>query len=293
MWNFHKIESDLPQMEQVNCFSTTNELYAALRKNYVDAIAGHEAMLSSLVQDSEGAYRMLKESPYTSEVGVAFQKGTHEKVAANLTETLKEMQDEGITGEIVTKDDKKLNNTLNETFDFVKNRIERYETYNTNDQVKSLVRLMDKTTELSRVIAQERILSAEMLDEYAREQRLTGILVLDQKLKVIVQSAEDGDTMPLWQKLIESEYVRDIADHPKKTYTTRLRNDGKIYDFAAVARQDTAGILIAYAQKEEGDMLSRAHQDELIRQVISEPFQEAYREFINISTVAVWKNVRR
>ena len=256
MWNFHKIESDLPQMEQVNCFSTTNELYAALRKNYVDAIAGHEAMLSSLVQDSGGAYRMLKESPYTSEVGVAFQKGTHEKVAADLTETLKEMQDEGITGEIVTKDDKKLNNTLNETFDFVKNRIERYETYNTNDQVKSLVRLMDKTIELSRVIAQEGTLSAEMLDEYAREQRLTGILVLDQKLKVIVQSAEDGDTMPLWQKLIESEYVRDIADHPEKTYTTRLRNDGKIYDFAAVARQDTAGILIAYAQKEEVNELN-------------------------------------
>lgn len=99
----HKIESELPQMEQVNCFSTTNELYAALRKNYVDAIAGHEAMLSSLVQGSEGAYRMLKESPYTSEVGVAFQKGTHEKVAVDLTETLKEMQDEGITGEIVTK----------------------------------------------------------------------------------------------------------------------------------------------------------------------------------------------
>ena len=42
----HKIASDLPQMGQVNCFSTTNELYAALRKNYVDAIAGHEAMLA-------------------------------------------------------------------------------------------------------------------------------------------------------------------------------------------------------------------------------------------------------
>ena len=99
----HKIESDVPQMEQVNCFSTTNELYAALRKNYTDAIAGHEAMLGSLVQDGEGAYRMLEESIYTSELGIAFKKGTHEEVAADLTETLKEMQDEGITEEIVTK----------------------------------------------------------------------------------------------------------------------------------------------------------------------------------------------
>lgn len=65
---------------------------------------------------------------------------------------------------LTASDNKKLNSTLNETFDFAKTRIERYEIYNTNDQVKSLVRLMDKTTELSRVIAQEDNLSEEMLD---------------------------------------------------------------------------------------------------------------------------------
>ena len=43
----------------------------------------------------------------------------------------------------------------------------------------------------------------------------------------------------------------DIAKHPQKTYTTRLRNEGKLYDFAAVARQDAAGIVITYMQKEE------------------------------------------
>ena len=152
---------------------------------------------------------------------------------------------------LTASDNRRLNSTLNETFDFVKTRIERYEIYNTNDQVKSLVRLLDKTTELSRVIAQEGNLSAEMLDEYAREQRLTGILVLDQHLNVVEQTVNDGDARPLWQKLIESDYVRDITEHPEKTYTTRLRNEGKRYDFAAVARQDTPGILIAYAQKEE------------------------------------------
>ncbi len=99
----HNIDSDLPQMEQVNCFSTTNELYAALRKSYVDAIAGHEAMLNSLVQDGEGSYRMLEESIYTSKLGIAFKKGTHKKLTEELTETLKEMQGEGITEKIVIK----------------------------------------------------------------------------------------------------------------------------------------------------------------------------------------------
>ena len=69
---------------------------------------------------------------------------------------------------LTARDNNKLNSTLDETFDFVKNRIESYEIYNTNDQVKSLVRLLDKTTELSRVIEQEGNLSTEMLDEYAR-----------------------------------------------------------------------------------------------------------------------------
>ena len=145
---------------------------------------------------------------------------------------------------LTASDNKNLNSTLNETFDLAKTRIVRYESYNTNDQVKSLVRLMDKTTELSRVIAQEDNLSEEMLDEYANEQRLTGILVLEQNLKVTEQTAKDGDAMLLWQKLIESDYVCDIAKYPQKTYTTRLRNEGKLYDFAAVARKDAAGRVI-------------------------------------------------
>ena len=99
----HNIKSDLPQMQQVNCFSTTNEIYAALRKSYVDAIAGHEAMLGSLVKEGKDAYRMLDESIYKSELGVAFKKGTHEEVATDLTETLKKLQREGITEKIVTK----------------------------------------------------------------------------------------------------------------------------------------------------------------------------------------------
>ena len=54
-------------------------------------------------RDGEDAYRMLDESIYTSELGIAFKKGTHKEVAQELTETLEEMRNEGITEEIVTK----------------------------------------------------------------------------------------------------------------------------------------------------------------------------------------------
>ena len=145
----------------------------------------------------------------------------------------------------------KLNDTLDETISFVKSRINRYEIYNANDRVKSLVRLLDKSEELSRVLDAEHDFTAQDMDNYAKQQRLTGVLVLDEELNVSIQTTQDYDAMSLWKKLIDSKYVRDILESPSKTYMTRLRNEGNIYDFAAVARQDTPGILIAYAKKEE------------------------------------------
>lgn len=145
----------------------------------------------------------------------------------------------------------KLNDTLDETISFVKSRINRYEIYNANDRVKSLVRLLDKSEELSRVLDAEHDFTAQDMDNYAKQQRLTGVLVLDEKLNVSIQTTQDYDAMSLWKKLIDSKYVRDILESPSKTYMTRLRNEGNIYDFAAVARQDAPGVLITYAKKEE------------------------------------------
>ena len=145
----------------------------------------------------------------------------------------------------------KLNDTLDETISFVKSCISRYEIYNANDRVKSLVRLLDKSEELSRVLDAEHDFTALDMDNYAKQQRLTGVLVLDEKLNVSIQTTQDYDAMSLWKKLIDSKYVRDILESPSKTYMTRLRNEGNIYDFAAVARQDAPGVLITYAKKEE------------------------------------------
>lgn len=145
----------------------------------------------------------------------------------------------------------KLNDTLDETISFVKSCISRYEIYNANDRVKSLVRLLDKSEELSRVLDAEHDFTAQDMDNYAKQQRLTGVLVLDEKLNVSIQTTQDYDAMSLWKKLIDSKYVRDILESPSKTYMTRLRNEGNIYDFAAVARQDAPGVLITYAKKEE------------------------------------------
>lgn len=98
-----KIPSDLPAAGQVSSFATTEDMFAALRKGYVDAVCGHEALLAGWIDTETIAYRLLDESPMKSELGVAFAKGTHAELSAALTQTLEQMQYECTTGRILEK----------------------------------------------------------------------------------------------------------------------------------------------------------------------------------------------
>ncbi len=97
----HIDESSLPEVKYVNSFVSTEDLFASIRKGYVDAISGHEALINELTKS--GKYRLLEESPYTSELGVAFKKGTHVEVVEALNTALEEMKDDGSFTSIVTK----------------------------------------------------------------------------------------------------------------------------------------------------------------------------------------------
>ena len=98
-----EISSLLPEVKQVNSFETTEDMFAALRKGYVDAVAGHEALVAKLTNLDESSYRVLAESPYSSELGVAFAKDTHEDLAVQLTQTLEDMKQDGTIGRVAEK----------------------------------------------------------------------------------------------------------------------------------------------------------------------------------------------
>lgn len=137
-----------------------------------------------------------------------------------------------------------------QALNFMKYRITQFNNYTANDKTKSLVRLLDKANELSRCIAAEGM-SGESLDKYAHDQRITGTALLDSNLNVIEQSSSDGDIYDLWEDIIRSENVADIAKSKLKSYMTRLEKNGNTYDFAAVPRTGDDGIVIAYALKDE------------------------------------------
>lgn len=144
-------------------------------------------------------------------------------------------------------------NAMDETLDFAVARLEQYSNAMSNDRAKSEIRLLDKTTELSSRIAETGQVTDGQLDQYAYAQRLTGIVILDADMNAVVQTTIDGDTAAVLQSILKKPTVREIVDYPVKAYMTRTQVGDRTVDFAAVAREDAPGLVVAYAEREEED----------------------------------------
>ena len=67
----------LPTVSNIYCLLRMEDVVSALRKDYVDACAGHAAALTAQLQYTNTPYRLLEESLLRSEVGVAFARETN------------------------------------------------------------------------------------------------------------------------------------------------------------------------------------------------------------------------
>ena len=162
-----------------------------------------------------------------------------------------------IWGMFTGLDKSSLNEEFTNTIAFTKAHLKDYEEYTANDRVKSLVRLLDKSEELSKDIERLGKYSQKELDDYTTDQRLTGAFVLDKKLKIVQKSIRDTDTKSLWSEIINKDYIKEILEHSEETYTERIQIGDEVYDFAVVPRKDSKGLIITYAKRDKksvGDM---------------------------------------
>lgn len=142
---------------------------------------------------------------------------------------------------------------MDATLDFAVARLEQYFNAMSNERAKSEIRLLDKTSELAARIAETGMITNEQLDRYAYAQRLTGIVILDADMNAVVQTTIDGDTAAALHAILQKPTVREIVDYPVKAYMTRMQVGSRTVDFAAVAREDAPGLVVAYAEGEEED----------------------------------------
>ena len=98
-----RVNHQIPEVSRIASYRTFGEVFTALRKGYVDAIAGHEGALLVYTQDYPGQYRYLDMTLHQAKLGVAFAKNGDEKLAGRLTTVLNEMSEDGTTGNIIEK----------------------------------------------------------------------------------------------------------------------------------------------------------------------------------------------
>lgn len=94
---------NVPKVGNVYSFVETEEEFAALRKGYVDACAGHKFRLENYIKTAQLKCRILDEVLMTSNLGVAFSKDFDSNVVQKLNAALNDMKNEGTIDEIVRK----------------------------------------------------------------------------------------------------------------------------------------------------------------------------------------------
>ena len=103
-----EIFSKREDIDELYCYSDMTLVFAALRKGYVDAIAGHEtAVLEFMKAGAERAdssrFRILDETLLSVNLGVAFARGRSDGLAEKLTAALAEMRSDGFVADVLTR----------------------------------------------------------------------------------------------------------------------------------------------------------------------------------------------
>lgn len=138
---------------------------------------------------------------------------------------------------------------LLETLSYIKGQAATYVRFNEASETKSLMRSIENAQQISRNIT---YLNGENPTEdnlmtYVREQRLTGIVLLDPEGMITLEYNIDGLGAAGLAEYIEKSTVLDVARYPQKTYAARIDlEDGSYIDFSACGRKDTAGVVVAY-----------------------------------------------
>ena len=130
--------------------------------------------------------------------------------------------------------------TAERTLQYLRDQCINYQDIIAADRVKSLVRLTEQVQELTdrdRLKGRER--SNEELAEYAQQQRISCVLVLNDALEPVYSCGVDMD----WSDLYTNESVSNVMQYPEKIFARRLTRDGVVYDVAATARTVEPGMV--------------------------------------------------
>ena len=149
--------------------------------------------------------------------------------------------------EIFTQRDFEAANTqASSTMTFLQSITQRYDLFAESSTIKSYRNILEKNRLLQNYIAPEMIVDDKALARIAYEQYMTGILVLDEDGSLVAKSSPEAGQ--LLEMLCAKPGLRDIAQHPQKSYLGTLYYQGKRYGVAVSARTDAKGYLASFKE---------------------------------------------
>ena len=139
-------------------------------------------------------------------------------------------------------------NRIHSTMEYIKDQYSMYNSFNHAVEAKSLVRMVEKVQQTARNFkADEQALKKEHLKQYAMEQKLTGIIVLNDKDEQIAQYHSGPKFKKVLDYVMKKETLRDVKEYPQKSYMTRIDlKKGGYIDLASYGRIDAKGTIVGY-----------------------------------------------
>ncbi len=135
-----------------------------------------------------------------------------------------------------------------ETLLYARRTCERYDNYVSDDKTKDLINLQEKAISIALYEQHGVAIHKDILDAYVLDENLTGVVVTDKRGECVISSGEDAQI--LFEKELKNDSVSQILEYPEKSYMERLQIGEKTYDFAVVAREDAAGLILCYHEVE-------------------------------------------
>ncbi len=149
------------------------------------------------------------------------------------------------------RDVRNIETTFEDNISFIKTRVNYYEAYRANNKVKSLSRLIDKTTELNNNLVEWTETNETRIKNYLEEQHIDCLFLLNKDLHITTKILPKSNAEQLCESLIQKSYINEIVNYPKKIYSSQISDNGVLYDVVVLARKDTAGLIVTLKIKQE------------------------------------------
>ena len=117
---------------------------------------------------------------------------------------------------------RKANEDSAEIISFMKEQSIRYDDILTNNKMRIQMDLAEKATELKRCLSEQEMLSDKNMHQFLKEQRLTGILILDKNLHIKNSQYTEKIEDKIWNAAFKAQNLQDLLMYPEKVLSDQI-----------------------------------------------------------------------